>query len=543
MAVENPKMWYNMYQGEMSDRLAQSVFSVRSAESIPELANMIFNFPLSLIKQSLAEGKSIRNILKETGEDWTQYIGTLRTYQTVGTAFMYCSPRSMIGDGVGLGKTAEISGLLNFLRLKNKLGRFLMAVETSAIGQTQLELTKFTGMRVVILPSESTPMQKMIARTDWGTVDGIVIKHSTLKSDTFMNWLAKYIGEDGKLKLFNTFILDESSVIKNNTTKIYEYTSNICKLVDRVHFMNATSFESNIMDIYYQMDMMNPNMLPKESKFKNKYCTWERVYFWKTVGSGKNRKPEMQSRWSMSGYKNQAEFKESLKLVYLGRSQKQVGLEGENIYKVYTVQPTPAMTQAIAKGYRYPEVCNCPSLLPEIKIGMNRKEVPKLNRLCEIVENDCVDTNVVIYCFNVEAQKAIKKELEALGRKCVILNGEGSTGAKKDEETLDKVIAFNNGEYDVFITNKQRSLNLHSADVLIMYSASATVGKLEQIRGRIDRHVDDRVKTFILLLYEGTGEFDLMANTAKQRGQDSRDLILDAETAIDRFIAALEGEE
>ena len=183
MAVENPKMWYNMYQGEMSDRLAQSVFSVRSAESIPELANMIFNFPLSLIKQSLAEGKSIRNILKETGEDWTQYIGTLRTYQTVGTAFMYCSPRSMIGDGVGLGKTAEISGLLNFLRLKNKLGRFLMAVETSAIGQTQLELTKFTGMRVVILPSESTPMQKMIARTDWGTVDGIVIKHSTLKSD------------------------------------------------------------------------------------------------------------------------------------------------------------------------------------------------------------------------------------------------------------------------------------------------------------------------------------------------------------------------
>ena len=200
----------------------------------------------------------------------------------------------------------------------------------------------------------------------------------------------------------------------------------------------------------------------------------------------------------MSGYKNQAEFKESLKLVYLGRSQKQVGLEGENVYKVYTVQPTPAMTQAIAKGYRYPEVVNCPSLIPEINIGMNRKEVPKLNRLCEIIENDCVDTNVVVYCFNVEAQEAIKTELEAIGRRCVILNGQGSTGAKKDEETLDKVIAFNSGEYDVFITNKQRSLNLHSADVLIMYSASATVGKLEQIRGRIDRHVDDRVKTFIL---------------------------------------------
>lgn len=529
-----------MYQGELSDALAQTIWNVRHAEFIPELEEMVFNFPLDLIRQSLEEGRSIRSIIKEGNIDYKQYIGKLRKYQTVGTAFMYCSPRSMIGDGVGVGKTAQICGLLNYLKIKEKLGRFCIAVESSAVGQTQIEVMKFTGFRTVILPSESEPMRKMIARVDWSTVDGIIIKHSTIKSDTFMGWLAKYIGPDGKLKLFNTFILDESSVIKNNDTKIYEYALNMCKLVDRVHFMNATSFESNIMDIYYQMDMMNPSMLQTESKFKSKYCVWERDYIWRTEGTGQNRKPTRKPIWNMTGYKNQAEFKDSLKLVYLGRSPKEVGIEGDNTYKVYTVQPTPAMTQAIAKGYRYPEVINCPSLIPGLKIGMNRKEVPKLNRLCEIIQNDCVGTNVVVYCFNVEAQSAIKKELEAIGRKCVILNGDGKAGTKKDEETLDKVIAFNNGEYDVFITNKQRSLNLYSADVLIMYSASATVGKLEQIRGRIDRHVDDRPKTFILLLYEGTGEFDLMSETAKKRGQDSRDLILDAETAIDRFIAAME---
>ena len=62
---------------------------------------------------------------------------------------------------------------------------------------------------------------------------------------------------------------------------------------------------------------------------------------------------------------------------------------------------------------------------------------------------------------------------------------------------------------------------------------------MEQIRGRIDRHVDDNRRLFIMLLYEGTGEYDLITETAKARGEASRNLILDAETAIDYFLQSL----
>ena len=52
---------------------------------------------------------------------------------------MYLSPRSIIADGCGLGKTAEVAALINWLKYKGEMSRFLIAVETSAIGQTQAE--------------------------------------------------------------------------------------------------------------------------------------------------------------------------------------------------------------------------------------------------------------------------------------------------------------------------------------------------------------------------------------------------------------------
>jgi len=59
-----------------------------------------------------------------------------------------------------LGKTAEIAALINILRERKEMTRFLMAVETSALGQTQAEMMKFTGMYVISLPSEADKIEK-----------------------------------------------------------------------------------------------------------------------------------------------------------------------------------------------------------------------------------------------------------------------------------------------------------------------------------------------------------------------------------------------
>lgn len=534
MSVTTPTIYNGMYLGQMEPKIASYILDIRGRESIPNLKHMIFDFPAELVLRSIEEEKSIRDIVRDEQLDYKKYLGELKDYQTLGTAFMYMSPRSVIGDGVGLGKTAEVSALINYLHQTKQLKRFLMAVETSALGQTQCELMRFTGLRVVALPSEAYKLNRLIKKIDWTKVDGIVIKHSALRSDVLSKWLSLNINPDGTCRLFDTFFLDESSVIKNLTTKTAIYTKNICDICPRVHFMNATVFETNIMDIYNQMDMMNPALLPKKWRIEKEFCTFGRSSYW----TKENGKPKMNFRRDLTGYKNQAIFKERLKLVYFGRSKSDIGMDMPHIHKVYEVEPSNEQSMALQKGYRYMEVLNCPSLIPDLHLETNRKTVPKLDRLCSLLETDFADCKVMVYCFHNEAQQAIADECRKLGRNPVILNGQS-----KDQERWEIQTKFNKGEYDVIITNIMKSLNLFGGDVCIFYSNSMTPSKMFQVAGRIDRNVDDKIKTYILLIYSGTDEYKHFMEVTKQRTRDARDLTIDAKTTVDYFIESMVEEE
>lgn len=535
MATSTPPMYKDKYLGVMSPEQADLILQLRESTEIPALKHMLFNFPYEMVLRSLEEKRSIRSMIAESGEDYTKYIGELRPYQTIGAAFMYMSPRSILGDGVGLGKTAEISALINYLHQTKQMTRFIMAVENSALGQTQAELIKFTGLYVIQLPSEGAKLNRMLKKIDWSTVDGIVIKHSALRSDPLSKWIAINLRPDGSCKIFDTFILDESSVIKNVATKTYSYTKNMCDLARRVHFLNATTFETHIMDIYNQMDMMYEALLPKKWRIEKEYCTFGRSSYW----TKENGQAKMNWRRDLTGYKNQERFKQSLGLVYFGRCKKDVGLEVPHVYKVYEVEPTTEQSLALSKKYRYNEILNCPSLIPEVNIPTDRKSVPKLDRLCELVEKEFSGLSIMVYCFHLEAQQRILDELKKIGRNPVILNG-----ACKDVERFQIQNDFNNGKYDVIITNIKKSLNLYGGDVCIFYSVDTNPSKMEQIHGRIDRNVDKSIKTFVLLLYKGTDEYRFFTDVVKQRAKDARDLTIDAKTTVDHFIdAMIENEE
>lgn len=531
MAVKVPVMYKDMYLGNMEETQAEYIMQIRNTPVIPNLKHMIFNFPKDMVAQSIEEGLSIRQIIKRDNIDYSQFVGELRDYQTVGTAFMYMSPRSVIADGVGLGKTAEISALINYLKQQGDLKRFIMAVETSALAQTTYELMRFTGLRVVAMPGEAAKINRMIKKTDWTNVDGIVIKHSTLKSDALSKWIAMNMMPDGTNRVFDTFLLDESSVIKNDNTKTFRYTQNLCNLAKRCHFMNATVFETNIMDIYYQFDMMDPSLMPKKWRIEQDFCTHKKSFYWTRDKQGK---AVQNWKFDRSGYKNQAIFKERLKLVYFGRCKADIGMDKPHIHKVYEIDPSTEQMLAIQKGYRYSEVLNCPSLVEDINIPTNRENVPKLERLCSLIENEFSDEQVMVYCFHLDAQKAIAEEMRKIGRKPVILNG-----ACNDDERFDAQEGFNSGKYDIIITNIKKSLNLHGGDVCIFYSLETNIAKMEQIHGRIDRNTDDRIKTFIMLLYRNTDEYRFFTDVVGTRAKDSRDLTIDAKTAADYFMEAL----
>lgn len=531
MATKVPVLVDGMYIGGISEKQADVIMELRRSSIVPVLKNTIFQFPPELVIRSIEEQKGIRKIAAEESIDVLQYVGELRDYQTIGTAFMYFSPRSMIADGVGLGKTVEVASLINILYRKGEMHRFIIAVESGAVAQTQCELIKMTGLNIVSLSSEAAMMKKEFERTDWSNVDGIVVKHTILRSDTFSKILAININSDGTCRLFDTFFLDESSCIKNDKTKMYKYTYNICQLAKRVHFMNATAFETKLLDIYYQIDMMNNSILPERSKITGKYCTWGRSEFW-TKSNGVAKK---NFKYEVTGYKRQEEFKKSLQLVYFGRTKKDVGIDIPHVYKVYTVLPTTEQISAIQRYGRYNEILNCPSLVEEAKISLNTKSVPKLARLIEIIENEFSDSKVMIYVFHKEAQRVIRDELYTIGRNPLILNGE--------TDQIDKFKIqneFNTGNCDVLITNIKKSLNLHGGDVCIFYSTITNPASMFQAAGRIDRNVDNKIKTFIMLLYDKTEEYKYFTDVVASRSKYSRELTIDAKTAVDYFIECIE---
>lgn len=549
MAVSTPLVRRGMYCGSLDVPTQDLILKTREMNVVESLKHFIYCFSSEQVLAATDAGMSTRDYLTSNGEDLKQYIGTLRDYQTVGTAFMYFSPRSIIGDGVGLGKTVEISALLNMLHSKGEMKRFLMAVENGAIGQTWMELMRFTGLRIILLPSTKDKLMKVVNETDWTKVDGIIITHSTLSSSTFSQWLSYNLYPDGqRCKIFDTFILDESSVIKNQNTNMYRYTSNMCRLAKRVHFMNATVFENNIMDIYYQMDMLDSELLPSKSAIDKKFSVYKRTgYYYKKNSSGV---AERKMKFDRVGYKNQEIFKESLKLVYFARTiedkaiREELGKkEDNNKYYVYEVEPTIAQTIAINDGYRYNEVLNSPANVdPEAGLEFTREENPKLDKLCEIVENDLAGKLVMIYCFHIAAQEKIAEELIKIGRKPVLLNGTGSS-TNKVEQRMEIIDGFNKGVYDVIITNIMKSLNLYNGDACILYSIVGNPSKQTQILGRIDRNVDNKEKSYYLLLYAHTDEEKLYKEVASQREQASRSLTIDARGAVSKFMEVVEAGE
>ena len=524
-----------MYTGNMSLEQINMLLSIFATDEIPALKRYIYVFPPEILLEAMEKGIGALELCQIKNIDTSQYIGELRNYQTTGVAFMYYSPRSILGDGVGLGKTVEVSALLNVLRIKKELTKFIMAVETSAVGQVQSELMKFTGLNVISIPSTAAKMRKVLegGLVDWDKVDGVVIKHSTLRSDTFSSWMSKFIDNaTGKCNMFNTLIIDESSVIKNNDSKTYYYTENLCNCMERVHCLNATAFELCLLDIYNQLDMIEPNVLPKRWRIEKEFCKYGFKPYWVRVGGAPTQKFSRQ----LTGYQNQEKFKNSLKLFYYGRPKEVALGEDTHEYKVYTVDPTMDQLVAIKRKHRYNEVLNCPSLIPELNIATNRKTVPKIERLIQVIKNEFTGCKVMVYCFHIEAQHAIKRELEEEGFNVVLLNGETQDSERK--QIMDQ---FNIGDADIIITNIKKSLNLWNGDACIYYSIEVNPAQLEQIHGRIDRNVDEKHKTYIMMLYDNTPEYDYITSVVKRRGQDARALTIDAKTTIDKFMDFLSG--
>ena len=515
------------YIGRLTQSQIENILNVIGQEHIPELDNLICNYPISVVEASIKQNKSVRAMLQEVGVQPSQFLGKLRPEQTVGVAFMYYSPRSILGDGVGLGKTVEISALLNLLMAKKELIRVLIAVETGAVEQVQRELLRFPGLKIAKVTGTGASLEKELSAIDWSSTRGLVVAHSKLPLTPFSALLAQHLDENGKSTLFNTFVLDESSVVKNKDTQLYKMVQEISGIVDRVHFLNATALEISLKDVYAQIDLLDDMALPKWWRIQKEHCIMRKEYYWIKIGG----KATQRFKMTIADYKNQELFRQRVRLFYMGRNvdNKDLG----NTYRVIELLPTAEQQMRIAQGYRPNAVLNCPVLDETLNLPMTPDRLPKLRTIYDLLA-ERQGKKVYIYCFNIAAQQSLYDIAVSLGRTPRILNG--SCSAKEKQELRD---AFNEGDVDTLISNIQRSLNLYAGNTCIYYSIEGNPARMEQIRGRIDRHVDETTKEFILLVYKNTDEYRWLVDVARQRSKAANELTTEAKTATTLFIDSM----
>lgn len=519
MGVSNPRYFRGKYwQGSMSDQNASAILTlIEDYDSVTSLKHCIKDLPkfqIMDIKNSAQAHLEEHNSFKGFNPDFSKDapLGTLTDPQTLGVAFMYYAGSTLLGDEVGLGKTVQVAGLINTLRKefehKNKPFTALFLTEKSIVGQIQEKLIQFTGTYIHEIPSgEAKVVQKYIEQNEGGRTCSAVGSHSLLNSPDFILYLAK--------NPFDVIIFDESKGVKKQSSGLSQNAKAIFRLHKRVILLNATPVETELRELYNQLDLLDPEYMPTVTEFNKRFTKTKRALY----------------GFVPDGYKNQEEFAQLIRLRYFARTRRDLGAEYEgNEYRTILVPLSPVQKELKKKTTLHQMLMDYP---PGIKrdVPFNEETTPKLKALFAVLEEriNIGMTQAIIYCRYVKAQKDMCELLKEQGYRTVILNGQ--TADTKRKEIAD---AYTRGEYDIMITNVLRGLDLNTCDTAILYTIDPNPQNMVQFEGRMTREFNVKNKAVYLLVAMGNekkfveNELKLRVNMAMAFSKTGNSMVLEA---------------
>ena len=465
MAVKYPSNYRSGFLGSKSyldcDKIDVLLDRVETdkGQGIKKYSKAIYDLTEEDVKKVIETGST-------SGVDFRT--GSLRGYQTFGVHFMLLAKNAILTDSVGLGKTAQISALINILdKAKHDLGygsfKYIFVTELGLIEQAQKELVRFTGKPVLTSTGQAKDVKLLIEKIKSGDFTGLVCSYSLISSFEFMSFLNDWVSKNEKL---DYLFVDESAVLRNKITSTYKmFTQLRDKLTKHRVLMNATPFESDIYTVYSQLDFVDPTMLPNKG-------TFDKMFVKKNPLTG-----------YISGYKDPKGFKQAVRFHMFGQTRNELGVSVENSAFELLMYDLTNTQRKLLQHTNYPAyVFDNPSWLDN-KIPFTEETVPKAKALMSVWREKILPNKVVVYCKYKEAQEHLKNLFESEGYQALILNGEDNSSKKKAE----KVEAFRSDDYDVLITNIQKGLNLEFVNHLIFYSFSSNSGMMNQVEGRIIR--------------------------------------------------------
>ena len=207
----------------------------------------------------------------------TNFLGTLRPYQSIGFSWIENMSRQTmgicLGDEMGLGKTVQTLAYIS-----NKKGNHLIVAPTSLLHNWKDEGLRFIqDLKVSIFHGTNRKCPKIdqsknsihIIITTYGTLTRELLPNSKKNNDS------EVLNESTNFKdfilnsKFDTIVFDEAQYLKNPNTRRYK-SAKLCK-GDFYIAISGTPIENNIRDIWSIFSIINPNLLGNYSLFENRF--------------------------------------------------------------------------------------------------------------------------------------------------------------------------------------------------------------------------------------------------------------------------------
>lgn len=417
----------------------------------------------------------------------------LRLPQIDPVVLSYINPRFFIGDKPGLGKTvmsAASFAYYGYMQLQEgqPIGKILVVTEAAHVVKFAKEWQSY-GINVMPLSGGTVKTERSLAEFDFNEHDGVVIGWDGLKTNGFLDFYLRHHKE------FKMGIFDETSKLLNPKSMLYEVSDAIINTyqngLDRVLFLNGSTFEKNIYDFYYQFNILQPKLIPSKKFLDDRYVVKEMSNVYRRGATGK----VVNQRFAdIVDYKNQDELRERLKYFYIARSKEDFASDlPVHEYNLHVITMTEEQEQALEE-IKHISVVNSPRTSDETKT-LTRDNAPKLDDILTYFVQHAKD-RPIIYAYNTESQRTLCAELKKLGYKVEVLNGESS--AEDKAKIVDK---FNNYKIDTLVFNVQKAINLPTSDRILFYDIPTMPQQTSQIKARIDRNNYTTAKKYDFFCY------------------------------------------
>lgn len=432
----------------------------------------------------------------------------LYPFQTVGAYFLYKSKNAILGDSVGLGKTAMALAATERWFNEVQINSAIVICPSTLKRNWENEIKKFTE-RTVTNVDGSKAKRKAAYKQAYKT-DFVIIAYDTLFRD-YDELISKYIIE--KNFIF-TLILDELQKVKNSTTKRSKF---VRKISERAKFrigLSATPIENNIMDlfnVYHVIDnkIFGDGRLYKH--FQNNYC---KLDYWGGVVGVKNENAEKtiikrMSHAFIKRFKEDVldqlpERIESNFWIKLSNEQRNIydDIKHKIIDEINDKNKATKVKQAnvFAMLIYLRQVCLSAKLL-----GVSKNISTKTDFLLDFIDGLDGKSKIVIFVHFKMMLQLLKESLIGAGYNLITITAEDKFNVR-----IDKLNEFNNNKnLKILLTGDvlTEGVNISSANYLINFDMLFNPAKMEQRNGRIDR-LDNVHKTLniVNLIAEDTVE-------------------------------------